>query len=271
MIKENKKVVLMIIIGIVALTAVIFVKLTLAYLTDMETAENIITVGNVALKIEEGEFPDNSVIAAYQKLSKAPKIINTGSKDEFVFFKVAVPKANVTLLYETDTTIEGTKHNAGTKVDKTTGEQFELFKISASDANGTVTSITDDNKPKKVIFDYHSGDSSANNERAGWIYLDTKEPKSDDNYDYYYFGYNKKLIAGKDTETNQTVTLFDEIQLKSFIDEELGDSSNVQVDVTAYGIQSDELGYSAEYLDENSLNEIWDILERKRVTVNADT
>lgn len=261
MIWKKKKIFLPIIAGVVALTVMIAARLTMAYLIDTETAENVITIGNVALKIDEGSYTNSSVVAAYQKIDKAPKIINTGSKDEFVFFEVRVPKRDVTLLYETDTKIDDTVYKARTKIDKTPNERFELFKLLAS-GTANVSSIRDDAEPPRVVFDYHSGSSST----PGWIYLHTKTDTENIEYDKYIFGYNKKLIAGSNTSTNQTVTLFDELQLKSFIDEELGDSSNVKVDVTAYGIQSDELGYPADFLDEAALTEIWDIIGRKQVT-----
>ena len=276
MIKKKSKIFLPIIAVIVALTVLVSARFTMAYLTDTETAENVITVGNVALQIDEGSFTNNSssAVAAYQKIDKSPKIINTGTKDEFVFFQVAVPKARVTLLHETDTTINTTEYKTGTKVvyeGGTTTEKFELFKMIASTNNNlTVSPIPDNNTPKKVVFNYHSGNSTNTDKKVGWIYLNSKGPISNDSYNYYVFGYNKKLIAGSDTSTNQTVTLFDQIQLKSFIDEELGTSNNVTVEVKAYGIQSDELGYSADYLDDTALGEIWDILNRKQVTPSED-
>lgn len=256
----KKKYLLPIVGAVIVLTALIAVKLTLAYLTDTETANNVITVGKAALKIDEGSYVDESVLAAGQKLAKAPKIINTGTIDEYVFFKVGVPKGEVTLLHESGDNEGKPAYEKG---------KYELFKLLASSAELTVSDIPNSDDPKKVIVKYHSGDSENGSERAGWIYLSNKTDITDPSYDYYVFGYNQKLIAGKDESTNTTVTLFDEIQLKSFIDEELGNNNSVKVDVTAYGIQTDELGYSGEYLVRAQLEEIWDILERKQVKASG--
>ena len=272
----KKKYILPIVGVTIAMLIFIALRISLAYLTDTESADNVITVGSVNLQISEGSFAQSSVIAEGQKLNKAPKIINTGKNDEYVFFKVAVPKGNVTLLYESNVTIGVTEHKEGTKIDEQS--MSELFKMLAT-AGTDVSEVPDPNNadPKRVVFAYHSGDDTAS--RAGWILLSGPTEYTDTavtpnkQYDIFIFGYNKKLLAG--STGNETVTLFDQIQLKSFIDQELSDSNApVQVDVTAYGIQADELNLSTTpgtYLDGTTLTEIWRILERKQVSVNANT
>lgn len=266
----KKKYILPIVGVTIAMLIFIALRISLAYLTDTESADNVITVGSVNLQISEGSFAQSSVIAEGQKLNKAPKIINTGKNDEYVFFKVAVPKGNVTLLYESNVTIGGTEHKEGTPV----GEQSmsELFKMLANTPN--VSDVSTDDNTKKIVFQYNNGDSTSETKRAGWILLDTKTQNDQTIngkvYDIYYFGYNKKLLAG--STGNDTVTLFDQIQLKSFIDQELSDSdAPVQVDVTAYGIQADELGIDGlgDYLSQEQLTNIWGILERKQVNANG--
>lgn len=272
----KKKYILPIVGVTIAMLIFIALRISLAYLTDTESADNVITVGSVNLQISEGSFAQSSVIAEGQKLNKAPKIINTGKNDEYVFFKVAVPKGNVTLLYESDVTIGVTEHKEGTPVGNGQQSSTELFKMLASTPPNVSDASTDDGT-KKIVFQYHNGDDTVGSERPGWVLLtDTAsvETISEKVYAVYIFGYNKKLIAGSDTATNTTVTLFDQIQLKSFIDQELGDNNNVEVDVTAYGIQADELNLSTTpgtYLNNTTLTEIWEILERKQVSVNANT
>lgn len=267
----KKKYILPIAVVAVAAAAAVGICLTLAFLMDTETADNVITVGKVDLQISEGNFPDNSVIAVSQKLEKAPQISNTGLNDEYVFFEVAVPKGNVTLLYESDVTVDETLHKEGTPVGEKSSN--ELFKMLAASAPETpVSEVSSDDDTKRIVFQYHGGDSTSIKKRAGWILL--KSDTTDSSYNHYIFGYNKKLLAGDDASTNTTVTLFDEIQLKSFIDEELdGDDAGIQVNVTAYGIQSDELGLGelGEYLEKTTLEEIWDILVGKQVSVADGT
>lgn len=269
----KKKYILPIVGVTIAMLIFIALRISLAYLTDTESADNVITVGSVNLQISEGSFAQSSVIAEGQKLNKAPKIINTGKNDEYVFFKVAVPKGNVTLLYESDVTENNVvTHKEGTPVGNGQQSSTELFKMLANTPN--VSDVSTDDNTKKIVFQYNNGDSTSETKRAGWILLDTKiqndQTINGKVYDIYYFGYNKKLLAG--STGNDTVTLFDQIQLKSFIDQELSNSdAPVQVDVTAYGIQADELGLGTlpEYLAKSDLESIWGILERKQVSANA--
>ena len=76
--------------------------MTNSYLTDIESKYNIITIGNVKLKIEEPKYEDSQTFAAGDTIVKDPVITNTGTEDEYVFFSIAVPKRAVTLLYEED-------------------------------------------------------------------------------------------------------------------------------------------------------------------------
>ena len=71
----------------------------------------------------------------------------------------------------------------------------------------------------------------------------------------------------------ETKTLFDKVQLKSFIDGEVADntttSKNETVKVTAYAIQADDLNLDnvntadTAYLDAAALEKIWKIIENK--------
>ena len=74
----KKKYILPIVGVTIAMLIFIALRISLAYLTDTESADNVITVGSVNLQISEGSFAQSSVIAEGQKLNKAPKIINTG-------------------------------------------------------------------------------------------------------------------------------------------------------------------------------------------------
>ena len=248
----------------VLLVILLIVGISSAYLWDMEYADNIVTIGKVALVLDEGSYVDSSIVAAGQTLPKAPSITNTGNVDEYVFLSVAVPKKTVTLLYE-DTVTGQNGHRKGSKVYGDPRED-EIFRMIAEGGN-TAAIANNDNISK--AFTYHAGTASV----TGWISLDTlTEEKTIDGvkYNVYYFGYNRRLFA-KDNE--KTETLFDMIQLKSFIDEELTDENRenvpVNVKLDSYAIQADKLGIDGlpeggRQLDERPLDE-W-LLSKQQLT-----
>ena len=76
-------------------------RMSLAYLMDAERKDNIITIGKVDLELDEGsKYQDSSIVAAGDSVFKAPQLTNTGTEDEYVFLRIAVPVKDVTLLYE---------------------------------------------------------------------------------------------------------------------------------------------------------------------------
>lgn len=259
---------------------------SIAYLIDTDDKVNIVTVGEVKLEVSEGY--EESTVAAGGTLNKAPQITNTGTTDEYVFFRIEVPKKNVTLLYEEDKTVGDTTYKKGTPTTnnledgKPKKNVDEIFKIIAT--GETATQITLNNgdtaEPKdkpQLDFSYNKGVTDTKNpteNKEGWIYLKRKIPESED-YNYYYFGYNRCL-----TVSQETIPLFNKIQLKSFIDEELTTTitnetttktdSNVTVNVKAYGIQADSLGDDLNnlskdaYLSQSDLNKIWGIISNKQ-------
>lgn len=263
-VKKRKWIIPVVVGGVVALAAI---NLSLAYLMDTETADNIITIGNVQVSIEESKFESNQTLAAGRIIDKDPKVVNTGTNDEYVFLKVAVPKRSVTLLYESNVTENGIiKHKEG-EIQKEKSD-YEIYKLQASGDNTDSISIGNYASPI-VDFSYHKGnnitDGTAN--VAGWYYLPgTTQPKeetiSDKKYDVYYFGYNQKLAKDK-----KTVQLFDKVKLKSIIDEEVkDDDAGTQVKITAYGIQADELdidNLQTNYLTEQNVKDIFKIIKNK--------
>lgn len=286
--KKKSKIIL---VGSLALSLIISLfafSATISYLADYERKDNIITIGDVKIEIDEGKYEDSSTVAAGSTLPKAPSIKNKGINDTYVFFKVAIPKEKVTLLYEQSETA----HAEGTKYDNmpVTPNGSELFKTIANgvtdgatatqvsntkaDNTGTALSAPD------VIVGYNKGDNS----NAGWVYLGSDQNQDIDSkkYDVYYFGYNKKIVpvpedAADDAVPPQdywTTTLFDQIQLKSFIDEELNKGEgNTKTDyeakvlVDAYGIQADNLDLELPkngILSDDQVKSVFEIVQRKR-------
>ncbi|MBQ3299082.1 MAG: hypothetical protein IJG99_02195 [Ruminococcus sp.] len=100
---------------------------------------------------------------------------------------------------------------------------------------------------------------------ASVIYNTSKGSLSSDttgsDYDLYVFGYNKKMLPA-----DETVTLFDKVQLKSFIDGEKKDG--VTIGVKGYGIQADYLrgtnvDFTKAHYSAADLNEIYSIVRNK--------
>ena len=278
-------------------------RMSLAYLMDAERKDNIITIGKVDLELDEGsKYEDSSIVAAGDSVFKAPQLTNTGTEDEYVFLRIAVPVKDVTLLYEQDKKDNNNTvtNKEGTKVHTTTVENHtiengngkareEIYRMIATGTNPAQVSAADNLEPKEapcLDFGYNAGHiKDANNDndtnKDGWVYLSRKLNQEIDGetYDLYYFGYNRRLQYNRDqTEQAKTVPLFDQVQLKSFIDEELitgNQKANVDtyILVRAYAIQADSLdkGNAGDlnaierdaYLNQVQLTKIFGIVERK--------
>ena len=218
-----------------------------AYFTEVEVKENKITIGNISINLTEGDFdPDTTYpVVPGSVVNKAPKIANDGNRDEFVFMTVTVPKAQVTLLYESGTN----KGNPKTNLAENTPQQ--LFRL--------VAEPTDPNTALQVPSVSGRDIDFSSNTVDGWVLLASDTTGSD--YDLYVFGYNKKMLPA-----DETVTLFDKVQLKSFIDGEKKDG--VTIGVKGYGIQADYLrgtnvDFTKAHYSAADLNEIYSIVRNK--------
>lgn len=291
----------------IALTCILLIVLfslgtVISYLTDAEAKDNIITIGKVKLEVSEPSYEDSQVVAAGDSLTKNPVIKNMGTEDEYVFCCVAVPKKKVTLLYETDTTITTEEENHTTKKYKEgtptvnnyneegsiVQRNDELYRIIADGRmDGATPTVTPANMVEELNhandriypctepqldFSYNKGNTS----QAGWIYLERKIGGENDDFNYYYFGYNTRLLYNKDQENpTETIPVFDRIQLKSFIDEEVGSKTvtDTIISIKPYGIQADSLGIDDvdslgrnAFLTKEQLEKVWGIVKGKQVT-----
>ena len=265
--KKSKKLLIGSLISAALIIAVTF-GLTYAYLTDHEVKDNIITIGNVDLEIVETDFDTSTstehYLVAQQIQTKSPQIKNIGSTNEYVFMSVKVPKRNVTLLYEKATIVNGTTHNEGTPVVGITNPgYFEVFTMLTNQTGTNVQSVSEN----QIDFKYYKGnDPDANDDSAyveGWVLLSNYPTTAGNDYDEFIFGYNK-LLAPDDT----THQLFDKVQLKSFIDQELAQASDytTQILINAYGIQTRNLNGitgEPEELNGTQLNTIFGIIKNK--------
>lgn len=203
---------------------------TLAYLTDTETAVNTFTVGDVKVDMSEPSYPGNESedvkdLVPNEEVAKDPQVTNTGVNDAIVFMKVEVPVRDVTLVNS-----DGTK---GTK------EPTELFWFKdADDTQGTFS----------------------NNWSDKWTDLSAskgKEGTSDGSTTTYVFAYSTPITKDEVTEP-----LFDKIQLKNIVENEVTPGEAQNVVITTYAIQS------AEIL--NGDTDLTDLVEGKLAQANLE-
>jgi len=128
-------------------------RMSLAYLMDAERKDNIITIGKVDLELDEGsKYQDNSIVAAGDSVFKAPQLTNTGTEDEYVFLRIAVPVKDVTLLYEEDIKGSGDVilHKEGTKVHTTTVDNHTILDGNGKAHEEIYRMIATGTNPQKV-------------------------------------------------------------------------------------------------------------------------
>ncbi|MBQ1537336.1 MAG: hypothetical protein IIZ73_03310 [Ruminococcus sp.] len=217
-----------------------------AYFTEVEVKENKITIGNISINLTETTYP----VVPGSVVEKAPKIANDGNRDEFVLTTVTVPKAQVTLLDESGSN----KGNPKTGLDSIQ----QLFRLVAEQTDPNTVLQVPTISGRDIDFTYHSG-SDTGEGADGWVLLTSDTTGSD--YDLYVFGYNKKMLPA-----DETVTLFDKVQLKSFIDGEKKDG--VTIGVKGYGIQGNYLrgtnvDFTKAHYSAADLNEIYSIVRNK--------
>ena len=223
-----------------------------AYFTEVEVKENKITIGNISINLTEGSFDPETTypVVPDSVVEKAPKIANDGNRDEFVLMTVTVPKAQVTLLDESGSN----KGNPKTGLDSIQ----QLFRLVAEQTDPNTVLQVPTISGRDIDFTYHSG-SDTGEGADGWVLLTSDTTGSD--YDLYVFGYNKKMLPA-----DETVTLFDKVQLKSFIDGEKKDG--VTIGVKGYGIQGNYLrgtnvDFTKAHYSAADLNEIYSIVRNK--------
>ena len=176
---------------------------TSLYLTDNDTATNTVTVGDVKIDLLEPNWEDTNNVVPNQELPKDPQIKNVGINDAVVFMTVEVPVENITL-----TADDGTKGVKG-------NNELFWFKDSADGAS-----------------------VHANNFDTNWVHLDTRDTGANlaGTTRTYVFAY--KTPISKD-ET--TTALFDKIQVKNFIENEIAAGKTEQIKINAYGIQASDV------------------------------
>lgn len=215
---KNKKTVIVILAACVLLVIAVIVG-TIAFFTSNDEVTNTITVGNVHILLSETEYPgnDNSAVTdmiPYSEVSKNPQITNVGTNKAFVFLRITVPVRNVTEI--------STNGTLGTK------QEQEIFYFKTEDCSET---------------------DLKNNFDNNWIELKNCEQGKDyqDDTRTYIFVYKNAISPNYKTEP-----LFDKVQLKNVIEEELIANQVQTIKIEALAIQSD---YIDGITDESNLQE----------------
>lgn len=214
---------------------------TFAYLTDSEGAVNTFTVGKVQVDLTEPNFPGNDSeevkdLVPNEEVAKNPKVTNTGVNDALIFMTVEVPVREVTLAAAD-----------GTKGDKGPTELF-WFK-TAEDTRGT--------------FANHFN-------TADWMQLTEKETHGtvDGSTTTYVFAYRRAVAA-----ESQTASLFDKVQLKNIIENEVTPGAAQDIKVRTYAIQASAVleGDSdlTDGLTGENLSKIYDIYLKQAGTMDT--
>ena len=223
-------------VGIIAVACAAITTMTIGgtmmYLTDNDSATNTVTVGEVKIDLTEPNWTDTNNVVPNQELTKDPQVTNTGVNDAIVFMTLQVPVENITL-----TADDGTK---GTKANN----ELFWFKDTADGAS-----------------------THANNFDSNWIHLDTKDTGADLSgaTRTYVFAYN--TAVAKDQTTNP---LFDKIQVKNFIENEIAAGKAEKIELKSYAIQASNVLESGVditgTLNTSNLSKIYDIYLRQNPT-----
>lgn len=205
----------------ILLAIALLIHQAISYLIVNRYRDNVFALGNVKLLLTEDAFPQDSnsrIIAPKGIVPKNPKLMNTGTTNEYVFLKVTVPFCNVQIVRE------DTK-----KIDDSGKIYREIFDLLSNDPDAVTVTVPNQFTVQDIgHFSHH----------PKWILLKTEENTIDHTHSYL-FGYTSLLfsVAGE----NETPTLFDCLQMRNILEGELPTDVTQSVSVVAYGIQSEEL------------------------------
>ena len=179
-----------------------------SYQTDNEELENQFTPGRVKIDLIEPEYPGNDADEVKNQLgnqetAKNPKVTNDDINDVVIFIKMTVPVENVIQVHE-----DGTK-------DAQSKQELYYFKLATDLAS-----------------------THANNFRSSWIELPERETGVDltGTTRTYVFGYNVRVAPN-----NTTDALFDKIQFKNLLEENLATTAQENIQLEAFAIQADSI------------------------------
>jgi predicted ribosomally synthesized peptide with SipW-like signal peptide len=297
-----------------AMAAAMGVAGTLAYLTDNETHTNTFSLGgDVEIDLTEPNWDQtdangDGVPDAAEDLTpngevvKDPMITNFSDNDVVVFMRVTVPVKDVTKI-DNDGTIMAVDYAQ-------TGETNVAWSMAAADTNGNGV-IDNGETPahsSQELFYFKKGTDAigtkANNFDSNWVQLTDEEdvfvdgtnrtanwdPALNDGEGHtltgagqrtYVFGYKTKLGSkkelGEDSADTYTSKLFEKVQLKNIIENEVAADQIQNIKVEAFAIQADNIiGASGSAIDtsgtleKTTLEEIYDIYVKQNGEISAN-
>ena len=194
-----------------SIVGVIGVAGVMAYLTDVDTASNTLTTGQVKIDLQEplwdtgtdsnnNDIPDYAEnIAPNSTITKDPQVKNTGKNNAYIYLKVTVPAKEVITVND-----DGTPKNNGTA----TATQLFTYDLAQ---NSKWVEITAERKTNR-----------------------NSETNKIESYTYVYY-YNEEVAPNATTDK-----LFTQVKYANVIEGQ-NDNATVNIDIQAYAIQSENL------------------------------
>lgn len=203
-----------------------------AYLTDGDTADNVFTVGKVAIDLEEADFKEGAEIPAGglvpgQQTVKNPSVMNTGENTAYVFLEVTVP-TGITAVVDEDryilpaqeTQLFGYTINSDwTLVNNDVEGEAVLSGTDVSSIRGTAGTA----QSKGTPFGRHTAAAGAKDGSITYVYA--------------YTGSSRTTC--KALEKNEsTQELFGSVTFADIVENAGLENEQLKIDITAYAIQS---------------------------------
>ena len=207
---------------------------TMAYFTSTDQVTNQLIGSRFDITLTETKWsPDKGRnVVPGDELDKNPQIVNEERTTGYVFMRVTVP-CDSQMVDNDDGTPLGSKK-----------ENVPMYKFMVHIA-GDVYRIDETFSPAQAVNSYWTLLHEGNNTYTSF-------DSENDMYEYVYaYAINGSLIPLAKGET--TEPLFDKLQLWNF-NEEYDPGKSHSVEVTAFGIQADLPGYSADLIED-----IWEL------------
>lgn len=249
----------------------------MAYLTDVDTATNTFTVGEIRIDTLEPNYPGNGSdettdLVAMQEVPKDPEIKNTGKNRAICFIQVDIPMADLITAQE-----DGTRNEqANTELFnfRTTESEFDsvddkwvLLETTYLDEYG--------NTMDEKCLTYRDPKYPEGTEAPGDAgkQMTEEEMKATAGFTRRLYGYETVVEEDETTEP-----VFDVVRLANIV-EDFVDNSTQDIIITSYSIQADNIqnitnAHWEETMDEETLSDIFRVYMNQSGKVNpsdADT
>lgn len=241
----------------------------MAYLTAMDSAVNVFTVGNIKIDTSEPNWPGNGSgmttdIVPMTRIPKDPQIHNTGKNDAVVFMVVDIPMEEVIWADETGTrheeeNVELFQFQSGNGGYNSTGAGWSLLETTYLDGN---LEPTDPNALTaglaKPVVDEHA----------------LSPDKTTPAYCRRLYGYQDAITSGYGTKP-----IFTNVRAINFIEGYL-ENRSLDIIVSSFGLQADNLTYDdpkgdtesivTKGMSDDTLKKVWKIYLSQSGDVGAD-